>query len=196
MTFTSTIQKTQNDQLKSDLDRALEQLEKNVDSTLQKVDNYLPVQYNTFSSQYQKVAQTFRAAQTQKVYSFVMTPSFGTGNDLKITLRKWSINQPFETGELVFEKHVSLSFVKPEKEFFIALDMNVPVELVGNQTYVLVIEPNDKTTQTGVGFSDANPDETGDFYTFTRLVGGNGEILDSQHTWQLKSGSDMVFRFE
>jgi hypothetical protein len=153
--------------------------------------NYFPVQYRF--ERYQKVGQSFRVVSPQTISGIVLKASYGVGNDIYVNLYQLdeflqvNSSSPIATGE-----YKATDIVK-EKDF--EVDFNAPVTLESGVNYGFVVETRDKMTQTAIAFAEADINETGRMYKYTRLIGGNGEILDSEHSWQPANSSDVIFRW-
>lgn len=156
--------------------------------------NYYPVKYNKFSNEQQKVAQTFRLGEDKVISSLILRASFGVGNDLEVTLYGFVDAKNLEVGPVLVSATLPATEVVREPEF--KVDFRQQVRLGADTDYVFVVESKDQFTQTGIAYSEGDVDGTGSMYVFTRLIGGNGEILDNRHSWQPKYSQDVFYRFE
>jgi len=89
---------------------------------------------------------------------------------------------------------IDASKIVKEQVFDVILDK--PVQLETNREYALVISVNDNSTQTAIAFSESDIFSNGKMHKFTRVVGGNGEIIDNNHSWQPENSQDIPYSFK
>lgn len=190
LTKSNQVLEKQNQKLQTDLDNALAQLRKKAEEKLNA--NYYPVQFNTFSNQYQKIAQTFQIDGTKTSNTIELTASYAVGNDINLSIYRWVENTPFESGTLLLKTHFPSSSIPANETFWVTFPQ--PITLTPN-TYVMIFSAGDEVSQTSLKFSKGNPDPNGQMYIFTRIIGANGEILDAVHSWQIQANADLVYEF-
>jgi hypothetical protein len=158
--------------------------------------NYYPVQYRYGS--YQKVAQSFVLDEGLTIHGIRVEPSFGIGGDIRLSLYRLSEDpearnvEDIQANDMVATAlTAAFDIVKQQP---IVFRFEGDVDLVAGQEYIFVVETSDTTTQTSIAFADTSIDAgRGDMYVYTRLVGGNGQLLDSSHSWQKRAGQDIVY---
>ena len=151
--------------------------------------NYLPVKY--LFEKPQKLGQSFHQSGDLKLGSIRFKGSFGVGGD--VVLRVYELNDP-KTVDLtnpVAEGTFPAGDIVKEKSFDVGL--NTSVTLVTDKDYFFSLEPVSKDTQAGIAFAEKNIVDGGKMYIYTRMIGGNGEIVDPNHSWQSKNNYDVVF---
>ena len=188
----------ENKELRSELAVVKEQLE-----TIESPDetatpdvkiNYYPVKYNSYSKEQQRVAQTFRLGDDRIISSLILRASFGVGNDLKIALYEFVDAKNLEAGPMLALTTFPATEVVIEPEFKVEFKQQIRLE--ADMDYVFVVESKDQLTQAGIAYSEGDVDQTSSMYVFTRLIGGNGKILDNKHSWQPKYTQDILYKFE
>lgn len=153
--------------------------------------NYFPVQYMTNSKQIQKVAQTFTLDEDKIIESVELKASFGVGDNIKLSIYEAGNVSDLTKGTLVGSGLFPATDIVKEIPFKVILDK--PVQIKANKEYSIVIEPSDNLTQTAIAFSERDILDNGKMYKYTRLIGGNGEIIDEQHSWQPINNQDLLY---
>ena len=155
--------------------------------------NYYQVKYNSYSQQQQKIAQTFTLDESKTISNLVLKSSFGVGSKLKITLRDFKSNKDIETGAVQASATYPTSSLDKEKEFIVSFGEDI---ILNTGRYVFIIEAFNRKTQAGIAYWAEDVDTTGKMYVYTRLIGGNGQILDNNHSWQPKNNQDIFYKLE
>lgn len=157
--------------------------------------NYFPVQYQTTSSQYQKVAQAFKPNKSAEVSKVTLRASFGVGNEIQVDLREAPDSKNLDQGSLLARGKFAGGDIVNEKEFDVTFDKKVGIK--SDTVYAIIIATTDKETQTAVAFSEGKDTSAcGKMHVYTRLIGGNGEILNNEHSWQSKNNGDLAIAFK
>jgi hypothetical protein len=156
--------------------------------------NYALVQFNRYSQQQQKIAQTFRLSEGKIISNLILRSSFGVGNNIKIVLYEFVDAKNLEAGPILASATFPAFDLAREQEFRVNFQQQISLE--ANTDYVFVVETIDQVTETGIAFATRDVESTGRMYMFTRLIGANGHILDNNHWWQPRHSHDILFRFE
>lgn len=151
--------------------------------------NYLPVKY--LNTDYQKAAQVFQLTSSQNVSGIRLQSSYGTGN-LTLSLYEVSPGSPqIESSTLLTQKQFPGTLVVKEKQFDVLF--NSPLVLEAGRSYALVLEADDQKSEIDISFTEADTNDAGEMYIFSRTIGGNGEILDPNFSWQPRHDQDLVY---
>ena len=155
--------------------------------------NYFPIQWLSYSNQYQKVAQSFTLDKSLTTQKIKLKASFAVGSLITLGIFESGNVEDFIDGKLVSSGSIQAQKIVKEEVFEILLDK--PAQLDAFKNYVFVVWVEDANTQTAIAFSEANIIENGIMFTYTRLIGGNGEILNDDHTWQPWNSQDVLYEF-
>lgn len=156
--------------------------------------NYYPVMYNTYSLQQQKVAQTFTLSTDLTTQVLILKASFGSGDDIFVNIYQTGNVEEFTKGTLVAKGKFSAKDIIKQDTFEVVFD--TPIQLSANVGYVLVVSVDDKSTQTAIAFTENDFFNNGKMYEYNRLVGGNGEVTDNNHSWQPQNSQDLLYYFK
>jgi regulator of replication initiation timing len=151
--------------------------------------NYLPVQYRFGKPQ--KIGQTFTVTKNTNVAKIALKGSYGVGGNIIISIYEFPGPQNIKLAAAIAKGFFPATEIVKGKEFEVTLAK--PANLVPGQEYFLVAEPEGTKTQAGIAFAEKDIYPDGKMYEFTRMIGGNGEILDTNHSWQPKNSYDVVF---
>jgi len=156
--------------------------------------NYYPVQYSTYTNQQQEVAQTFTLDKDETIQAVTLQASFGVGGAIKLNIYEAGNVTDLTDGKLVGGGSYMASNIIKETPFEVILDK--PIQLQANKQYSLVISSSDQKTQTAIEFSENDVIKNGKMYEYSRLVGGNGQILNQKHSWQPINNQDLIYTFK
>jgi hypothetical protein len=152
--------------------------------------NYLPVKYLQGKSQ--ELGQSFRLSTPQNISGITLKGSYGAGNKIKVSLFELADAANLRSGKMIAEGSFIASNIEKEKDF--SVPFISPVTLNANQDYAFVVSSVDNKTEADIAFAESDIDQAGKMYVYTRLSGGNGEILDANHSWQSRHGQDVLYR--
>lgn len=151
--------------------------------------NYLPVKY--FFTGYQKAAQVFTLDSPKNVSGIRLQASYGVGIATVALYEVDSDPDILDASPPLVQKQFSGQMVIKEKPFDVIFPN--PVVLESDKKYALIISVNDKNSEINVGFAEADTQKNGMMYIFSRLIGGNGEILDPKFSWQPRNLRDLIY---
>lgn len=154
-------------------------------------DTYFPVKY--LVSDFQKVGQSFFIDEDTKLEKIFLFVHYTVGE--KATLKFYELdnrtNNP-EEGTLLHEQDIDF-FDAPIVDFM-EIRLFEPLELKKDTYYSFVISNSNKNNEIGIGkISYKNVFDNGRAWYFTRKIGGNGKIIDSNFSWDQRN-DDLTFK--
>lgn len=153
--------------------------------------NYFPVKYRLGISQ--EVGQSFRLDSSKSVSGIALKGSYGVGyGAIKVSLFELLNEYDLRAGKKVAEGSFVANSIRKEEEFNVSFTS--PVTLNTNQDYVFIVSSENNQTEAGIAFTESDIDKIGKMHEYTILSGGNGEILNSNHSWQPRNSYDVVYR--
>jgi len=154
--------------------------------------NYFPVKFISWQSQ--KLGQSFQLNDERTISKLILKGSFGVGGDLIITIHELIGPEAVELSSPIGSGTFAATDIIKEKEFIV--EFEEPIILEAETKYMFVVEVENRKTQAGIGFAEADIYENGKMYRYTPLYGGNGELLDPRHSWQPRNSYDVIFRLD
>ena len=152
--------------------------------------NYYPVKY--LFNMPQMLGQSFILDEDITVNGLELIGSYGVGDKVTVTLYKLD-KEPFHLNDKVVQGSYNAQDIVKEKSF--SVPFGKKVELEANIDYIFILEATNAQTQAGIAFAEADIEENGKMWSYTRLIGGNGEILDTNHSWQPRNSHDVIYKF-
>ncbi|OGM25455.1 hypothetical protein A2715_05400 [Candidatus Woesebacteria bacterium RIFCSPHIGHO2_01_FULL_39_32] len=154
--------------------------------------NYLPVKFVFDKSQ--KMGQSFHQEENKRISSIQFKGSFGIGNSLILNIYELNDPKTVELTNMLAAGKFPAADIAKESLFIFPLDRSV--QLMGGKDYFITVESEDTLTQAGLAFAEQNIVDDGKMFVFTRTIGGNGEIIDSNHSWQPRNNYDVIFELK
>ena len=154
-------------------------------------DTYFPVTF--LVSDLQKTGQTFLVEKDSILKSVTVYVSYSLGEIAYLNIYQLEEDKKSdpEDGTLIYSTEIDL-FDAPRGEF-LTIELDEEIELEENKYVGFVISVPDKTSEIGVGkISYQNLFSGGTGWYFTRKIGGNGEIIDPNFSWN-QQGDELAF---
>lgn len=151
--------------------------------------NYLPVKFRFGRSQ--KAGQMFLQEKPQTISTVILQGSYGVGGSIIVSIFEIPDVNNIGDGISLTTSKFPVDRIKKTQKFEMLFDKAVDLE--GGKSYLLTVESENDTTDAGVAFAEADIVSNGRMYIYSRLIGGNGEIIDEEHSWQPKDNFDLIY---
>lgn len=159
----------------------------------EQADTAFPVKLDTYSGQYQAVAQTFTAPQDRVALAQIAPyVSYTVGDRAILEVRRLERRRDPVSGSPLASATLDLFGVK--RGAYHTVDLSPPIPMKPGGIYSFVVRVERRSDEIGIGgtsHSDTYPG--GEAWYYTRQFGGNGELISDQHAWT-HHHSDLQFK--
>lgn len=150
--------------------------------------NHYPVKY--ILDQSQEVAQSFQVESTATISGIRVTPAYGVGSRINLSLYELVNSDNLRAGTLIANSFIDPDLIHDGQPYDIAFESET---LYPDTDYVFILDADDNKSETMIKIAYADIDPSGKMFVYSRLIGGNGNILDSNHSWQPKNDQDIIY---
>lgn len=173
-----------------DAENKIDELEKGSD--MNNITDYFPLsRVSQTNSGLKRIGQSYTPTEDTYVTKITLKANYAVGKNAMLNIQQTDDVLDVSKENILTQGTIYLADVVKEEYFDVLLA--TPVQLKQDVNYFMWIEVPDDKTEIGIAYLKEDVVDNGNLYFYNRLIGGNGNILNEELSWQVDKGADLVF---